>query len=190
MLDALWQGLRWALGTDVDTLTVWQMALRAVLVYGAALVMVRVGEKRFLGKNTAFDVILGIILGSVVSRAINSTDAILATLVAGFVLVGLHWLAAVIAFHSEHLGSLFKGHSRVLVTDGEIMWDAMRKSHVSERDLRAALRSNARLDDPSEVAVARLERSGEISVLTKEQPPRVVEVSVEAGVQTVRIVLD
>lgn len=189
MLDALWQGLRSALGTDVDSLSVWQMALRAVLVYGAALVMVRLGEKRFLGKNTAFDVILGIILGSVVSRAVNSTDAILATLVAGFVLVGLHWLAAVIAFHSEHLGSLFKGHPRVLVRDGEILWDAMRKSHISERDLRSALRANARLDDLGEVETARLERSGEISVLTRDKPPRVVEVTVEEGVQTVRIVV-
>lgn len=190
MLDTVWSGVRWALGTDADSLATWQMALRAVLVYGAALAMVRLGEKRFLGKNTAFDVILGIILGSVVSRAVNSTDAILPTVVAGFVLVGLHWLAAVIAFHSDSLGSLFKGHPRILVEDGEIQWDAMRKSHMSERDLRAALRSNARLDDPGEVKIARLERSGEISVLKRDQAPRVVEVSVAEGVQTVRISFD
>jgi uncharacterized membrane protein YcaP (DUF421 family) len=67
------------LGVGSDSLNWYQVALRALIVYIAALIMVRVGEKRFLGKNTAFDVIIGIILGSVVSRAINSTDTILHT---------------------------------------------------------------------------------------------------------------
>lgn len=61
------------LGLDADNLTIWQMSLRAVVVYIAGLAMVRIGEKRFLGKSSAFDVLLSIIIGSVLSRAINGS---------------------------------------------------------------------------------------------------------------------
>ncbi len=177
------------LGLEADTLTAWQMAARAPVVYVAALAMVRLGEKRFLGKSTAFDVILAIILGSVVSRAITGSSPFFATLGAGVVLVGLHWLLAVATFHSDRFGVLVKGTPRELVRDGRILWDGMRKSHVGERDLLGALRANGRLEDPVDVRVARLERDGDISVIERERGPRVVEVAVAEGVQTVRIEL-
>ena len=50
------------LGLDQDELGAGHMALRAVVVYVVALVMVRWGAKRFMGKSTAFDVILGVVL--------------------------------------------------------------------------------------------------------------------------------
>ena len=179
-----------ALGLSGETITTWQMALRAALVYVAALALVRVGDKRFLGKSTAFDVILAIILGSVVSRAINSTDAFFQTLVAGLVLVGLHWAMAAIAFHSDSFGTVFKGSERTLVRDGEVLRDALARSHLSERDLAGALRRNASVRDVTEVELACLERSGEISVIKRGSGPRVLEVRIEPGVQTVRIQLE
>jgi uncharacterized membrane protein YcaP (DUF421 family) len=176
--------LLWEEGSDLNW---WQMAVRAALIYGVALLMVRLGEKRFLGKNTAFDVILGIILGSVTSRAINSSAPVWPTVVAGFVLVGLHWLLAVITFHSDSLGNVFKGRPRTLIKEGQIKWDNMAKSHISEQDLLGGLRLEANLNDPGRVEMACLERNGTISVIPRQAEARVVEVSVEAGVQTIRI---
>ena len=60
---------------------------------------------------------------------------------------------------------------------------------VSEGDLEQALRAQAGVTDPARVRLATLERDGTISVLPADQPPRVVEVSVEQGVQTVRVEL-
>lgn len=178
-----------ALGLGEDSLTLSQMTLRALIVYLAALMMVRLGEKRILGKSTAFDVILGIILGSVVSRAVNGGARFFETLGAGFVLVALHYLFAFVSFRSDRFGTMVKGSSRTLVRDGEVDWDEMRKSHISRNDLLGALRANGRVSDVSEVERAELERSGEISVLKKKEEPKVVEVSVRDGVQTVRIEL-
>ena len=48
------------LGAESREIGVAQMALRAVVVYTATVVMVRLGKKRFMGQATAFDVILGI----------------------------------------------------------------------------------------------------------------------------------
>lgn len=176
-----------ALGLEADGIGPGQMALRTVIVFIVALVLVRLGEKRFLGKNTAFDVVLGVMLGSLMSRGITSTDHFYAIFVAGAVFVALHWLLAVLAFYSDRLGTMFKGRERLLVKDGEICWEEMKKGHIGRNDLLGALRQNGKVSDPSEVKLAYLERSGDISVLKKTGDPKVLEVQIQEGVQTVRI---
>jgi uncharacterized membrane protein YcaP (DUF421 family) len=186
----MWSTLENLLGLNAESLNVSQMAVRAVVLYAAALFLVRLGDKRFLGKNTAFDVILGIILGSVISRAINGQAALFPTMAAGLVLVGLHWVLAGIAFRSDGFGTLVKGCPRLLVEDGEIRWDEMRRASLTRGDLEGALRSQAHLEALEQVRRAYLERSGNISVIRARREPRVLEVSVADGVQTVRIQLE
>lgn len=188
MIGENWPIIGDLLGLGSDSLLLWQMALRAVIVYLAAIVLVRLGEKRFLGKYTALDVILGFMLGSVLSRAVTSSAPFFETILGGALgLVLMHWLFAVLSFHSDRFGDLVKGSDRVLVRDGAIDWDSLQKSHISEDDLMAAVRNAAQLEDLEQVKEARLERSGEISVVQGERQPRVVEISVADGVQTVRL---
>jgi uncharacterized membrane protein YcaP (DUF421 family) len=175
------------LGVGKDNITLFQMLMRTVIVYLTALLVVRLGEKRFFGKSTAFDLVLSIILGSVISRAINGSAPFFPTLAASLGLVGIHWLLAVLAFHSDKFGNLIKGHARVLVDNGEIQWQALRNSHLSNQDLRSALRVEAKIDDLAEVKEARLERSGNISVIPVERKHDIIETSVEEGVKTIRI---
>ena len=179
------------IGVGSDDLTVWQIGLRAFLVYLTAILLVKFGEKRFMGKSTAFDMILGIVLGSVLSRAITGNASFFKIIGAGAILVGIHWLFAIVSFHSDRLGSLIKGNARILVKDGEIQWDNMRKSHISRKDLEMALYSNGKVTDPSQVKVARFERSGDISVIprAKQKKLSVVEITIHEGVQKVRLEL-
>jgi uncharacterized membrane protein YcaP (DUF421 family) len=164
------------------------VAARAIVIYIAAVVIMRIGDRRFLGHNAAFDVIFGVIIGSVFARGINGTAPLGATLAGALVIVILHWLLAFIAFYSDTFGTLLKGAEKILIRDGRLQWSAMRGANITQRDLVAALHVDGRVADPQDVRLARLERSGEISVLTAA--PRVVhEVHVEAGVHTVRIEL-
>jgi uncharacterized membrane protein YcaP (DUF421 family) len=187
MLQAVQEFFDTLLGLGTENLTLVQMLLRTVIVYTTALIIVRLGEKRFFGKSTAFDLVLSIILGSVISRAVNGGAPFFPTLAASLALVLVHQLLAVLAFHSDWFGDWVKGHARTLVEDGELNWDAMRESHLSEQDLRSALRVAGQVDDPQAVHVARLERSGEISVIPRQAGPQVIEYAVEEGVQTIRI---
>lgn len=176
------------LGLEAETLTSSQMALRALIVYVVTLAFVRIGDKRFLGKSTAFDVTLAIMFGSIMSRAITTAQEFVPIVVAGGVLIALHWLAAAVTFHSDRVGALVKGSERRLVVDGEIRWDEMAGGKVTERDLMGGLRKEG-VEDLSGVRLAHLERSGDISVLKARGEPRVVTVDVAEGVQTVRIEL-
>jgi uncharacterized membrane protein YcaP (DUF421 family) len=126
-----------------------------------------------MGRNTAFDVILGIMLGSVVSRAVTGNSPLLPTLTAAVVLVGLHWAFALVAFHWHPFGVLVKGRQQLLVRDGEVLWDAMRRTRMSERDLAEALRLEG-LERPEQVALAHFERNGRVSVVprTRSEPSK------------------
>jgi uncharacterized membrane protein YcaP (DUF421 family) len=188
-MDQLWFGLQWLFGAgqeakDVDAL---QVCFRAALVYFFGWAILRIGGNRFLGRETAFDVVLGFVLGSVLSRAINGSSTLLLALVASTLLVGVHHLLTWITFKSQTLSEIFKGRPRTLLRDGEVFPEEMRRHQLSDGDLDETLRLNGRVDDLHKVKEARFERNGKISVVKKEGEPRVVEVRVEAGVQTVRI---
>ena len=110
VMNAFWNfvGPLLGLGAEPRDLTFIQISLRGVIVFIATLIMVRVGHKRSLSRKTAFDAVLLVILASVLSRAINGSAAFFATLGGGLVLVLLHRLLALIAFHSHWFGCLIK----------------------------------------------------------------------------------
>lgn len=141
MIAIIQQTLDWALGLKTSQLNIWQMGMRATIIYLVALIMVRtVGNRRFIGKYAAFDVILSIILGSTLSRAINGTSAFFETIFAGFVLVGIHWLISSIAFHFTQFESPIKGRSRILIKNGQLCQKTMQACHITKDDLASTLR--------------------------------------------------
>src|SRR5256885_16609185 len=117
------------LGMETKDLTFLQVSLRGVIVFVATLVMVRFSSKRSLAEKTAFDAVLIIIVASVLARAINGSAPFLPTLGAGFVLVLLHRMLGAAAYHSHRLGRLIKGEPEVIVQDGKLERDNMRRNH-------------------------------------------------------------
>jgi uncharacterized membrane protein YcaP (DUF421 family) len=161
---------RW-IGSELQPkdFTFFQVVLRGVIVFIASLVMVRLADKRFFAKKSAFDVILGFILASMLARAVNGSASFFPSLGGGFVLVALHRLLGAVAFRHHLFGVLVKGSEEVLVEDGRMQIQAMRKTHISKEDLLEDLRLNGQMDRPEDVATARLERSGEISVIPQKK---------------------
>jgi uncharacterized membrane protein YcaP (DUF421 family) len=189
VMDAVSSLFREVLGLGLDSkeIGVAQMALRAVVVYVVTVAFVRLAKKRFMSRATAFDVILGIMLGSIVSRAITGNAPFGPALAASAALIAMHWLFSFVAWRWHGFGIAVKGRPRTLVRDGAPDRDAMRRAHITEHDLDEDLRTEG-LDGPERVREARLERSGKLSVV-KRSEPKVVEVRIEQGVQVVRLEL-
>lgn len=190
MLREVWDAFEALLGIGSDNLGIGQMALRAVVVLLVTVAVVRIGDKRLFGKGTAFDLVVSIMIGSVMSRAITGSAPFYPTLVAGGALVGMHWLLAFLAVHLDWFGSIVKGTPVLLVKDGRILRDEARDSAITRNDLEQAIRSAGNEPDLSQVKRAWLERDGTISVIPREQKPQILDVSVADGVQTVRIALE
>lgn len=191
MLEQSWAQVQSLLGLwrDIGDVDALQMALRTVVVYLASLIIVRFASRRFLSEASAFDVIVAIMLGSIMSRGINGSAPLLPTVAAGAVLLGLHWLFAALAWHTSWFGGLVKGYRVLLIRDGRVQQENMRNAAITPADLAEALRMETRQTDPAKIEVAYMERNGKISVQPYPQEPRVVDVAVRPGVQTVRIEL-
>lgn len=156
-------------GPNVDShaITALQMTTRAVLVSFVALALLRLSGARTFGANTAFDLVVKIMLGAVLSRAVVAASPFGATLLASLALVALHRLLAWAAFHSDFIGRLIKGRAQVLAADGQPDAEALRRNYISEHDLREGLRDSGNVDDLNAAQTVRLERNGRISVVKK-----------------------
>src|SRR3954468_6036569 len=98
------------LGAEPKDLTFLQISLRGIIVFLATLIMIRCGHKRSLARKTPFDAVLIVILASVLSRAINGSAAFFSTLGGSLVIVLVHRVLALAAYHSHGFGVLIKGH--------------------------------------------------------------------------------
>lgn len=164
--------LDFVLGIGKDSLVWWQMSLRAVLVFLISLVYLRLANARIFGRHGAFDIVLGIVYGSVMSRAITGNSPFYATLAAGLALILLHRLLAAVTYsYGQKLGfsDFIKGGMATLVEDGEMKKDIMRKHNVTENDILETMRLQGGPMDIKKVKSACLERSGNISVIMKEK---------------------
>jgi len=162
------QLLQTLLGISVQPkdLTFLQVSIRGIVVFVAALIMVRLSSKRSLAEKTAFDAVLVVIIGSMLARVINGSEAFLPTLGTGFVLVLLHRLFGLAAYYSHTVGILLKGQPAMLVQNGTIQRKNMFWNHISKHDLEEDMRLEAKTDDLSKIQVARLERAA-TSALSK-----------------------
>jgi len=156
------------IGVQPKDLTFLQVSNRAVVVFIAALIMVRLSSKRSLAEKTAFDAVLVVIIGSMLARVINGSEAFFPTLGTGFVLVLLHRLFGLAAYYSHAFGFLVKGTPTVIVQNGRLERRNMFWNHISTHDLEEDMRLEAQTDDLSKIKTARLERSGEISFVKAE----------------------
>ena len=148
-------------------LTVYQISLRCLIIFALGLIIVRVGDRRSLSEKTAFDAIFIVLLGSMLSRAINGNAPFALTIVSCFVLMIIHRVCAWGAQRSHAFGKIIKGRDIVIVRDGKIDWKALGRNLVSKHDLEEDLRLEAKTEDVNDIRVARLERSGDISFIKK-----------------------
>lgn len=152
------------IGSDGDTILWWQMVIRGVVVFLYGVLLVRLAPMRVFGRLGAFDIILAVILGSVLSRALTGNAEFLPALLAAGALVLLHSMLALISAYSRRIGYLVKGEPVQIVSDGWVDRKAMRRAALGEGDLELALRTNG-VTDPARIEAAYLERNGRITVV-------------------------
>ncbi|HWD19372.1 MAG TPA: YetF domain-containing protein [Verrucomicrobiae bacterium] len=164
-----WQEVWLGIGQHAMNLTFMQVAFRALIVFVASLVIVRVGDKRFLSGKTAFDAVLGFMLASMLARDINGSAPFWATLGGAFVLIALHRLIGVISARSHSFGNFVKGNANMVIKDGIVLRETLQKHDLSDHDLAEDLRLNGNVESPEQVKLAFFERNGQISVVKKKE---------------------
>jgi uncharacterized membrane protein YcaP (DUF421 family) len=139
------------------------MTVRALLLFLYGVMLVRIAGPRMFGHSAVIDLILTVLIGSNLSRALTGNAPLFPTMVATAAMVFIHWLLARLAFHYNWISWLVKGHRVQLVRRGEIDWVAMRSNAIADGDLLDAARE-AGIHELDEIVEASLQRNGKIIV--------------------------
>ena len=150
-------------------LTPLQMCCRAFVIYLIGLLYIRLSGKRVFGNVSAFDNIISITLGAVLSRAIVGVSPFLSVVASCLLLVLLHRFVSWITLRNQKIGRLVKGKADTLFKNGKIVEENMRKNDISEHDLMEGIRIHLNVNRLDKVEEVVLERNGDFGVVGKEQ---------------------
>lgn len=151
-------------GKDLSSL---QMGCRTIVIFFVTLILIHLSGMRSFGKKSAFDNIIVIMLGAILSRAVTGASAFLPTLAASVVLVLVHRLLAWLSLYSKTISLFAKGKSRSLFKEGQINHKNMKRSLLSDSELLEAARLNTNENSLNNVNEIFIEGSGQLSVVEK-----------------------
>lgn len=142
------------------------MCARGALIYVLGLLLIRI-NKRFMGMRTVFNYILSVIIGSIFAGATIGATPFFPTLGTIILIMLLNALFSALVFHSKTIEYLLKGEPAVLVKNGEIQWNTMRRHFITRDELMDAVRTRGQTKLKN-VKWALFENTGHISVITKD----------------------
>jgi uncharacterized membrane protein YcaP (DUF421 family) len=145
-----------------------EKAIRTVAVYLGLLILLRLAGKRDLAQLNSFDFVVLLLLSNVVQNAIIGEDnSLIGGLLGAAILVGGNSLLVRIVRRNDRAVRLFEGAPSVLVTDGQLDHEAIRRLGLREQDVIQAVRHQG-ANDVEEVKQATLEPGGSIVVELRE----------------------
>ena len=143
--------------------------VRAIIGFFSLLIFARIIGKEQISQMTFFDYILGITIGSIAaeltadlsSRAWPHWVGLTTWAALGFIMekISLKW---------RYAAKILEGEPAIVIMNGKIMEDVLRKMKYSVSDVLVLLR-NKDVFNLSEVAYAIIEPNGNISVLKKPE---------------------
>jgi uncharacterized membrane protein YcaP (DUF421 family) len=154
------------IGENEKDLSPMQMAIRAVLVFIIALIMIRLSGRRAFGMHSPFDIVSSILLGAILSRSVIGGCPFFSPIAGSIAIVGLHWIIARVSTHNDKFGMVVKGKAKLLYEDGKLFRKNMLAGFISQKDLEEAMRKE-NIDSLGKVKSASMERDGTISIVKK-----------------------
>ncbi|WP_412058393.1 DUF421 domain-containing protein [Bartonella sp. DGB2] len=149
------------------------IALKLVVGLVAFLLALRTTGRGNLSQMTPLDLISNFVMGGMISGAINDPDISVTQLVV--ILLIWQLLIALLNFmrrSSSLWHRLLAGGDSILVQDGKFQMDTIKRLNVNGKDLATMLRIKGA--GMHELAFARLESNGELSIIKKEEARKFV----------------
>jgi uncharacterized membrane protein YcaP (DUF421 family) len=147
----------------------WSGIIRTILVgsmaYATLVVFLRISGKRTLSKLNAFDLVVTVALGSTLSAIILQESVALAEgATALALLIFLQFFVTFWSVRSQKFAKAVRAEPTLLVRNGDLCVEAMRRQRVTPDEARSAVRA-AGGNDLADVKAVILESDGTLSVI-------------------------
>jgi len=146
----------------------FQAILYSTIVFVLLIAMARIIGKKLLAQMTFFDFVIGITIGTIGGAFVTTEVRGFYVLLSPIVLTLLVVLTGYITLKSVPARKLLEGEPMIIIQNGKIFENNMKKIRYHLDDLLMQLREKG-VFDLSEVEFALLEPHGKLSVLKKSQ---------------------
>lgn len=150
-------------------LPVVEKIIRAAAVYFFLLVAFRLTGKRQLGQMSSFDLVVLLIISNIVQNAmIGNDNSITGGFIGAATILVLNYGIARLVVANRSVERLIEGAPTVLIHNGKVIEQNLRRELLTRDELMAALRRQGILS-VDEVRVALLEETGAITAVKRER---------------------
>lgn len=135
------------------------------IAYIAIIFMLRISGKRTLAKWNSFDFVVTIAFGSILSSILLSTKDSFGTGLLGFALLVLfQYILTWVSVRSSWVQKLVKAEPTLLLHQGQLKHDVLKRERIAEGEVLAALRAGGvgAIEDADAVV---LETDGSFSII-------------------------
>jgi uncharacterized membrane protein YcaP (DUF421 family) len=152
----------------IDFNELFQAILYPIIVYILLVSLSRVMGKKLLGQLTFFDFVTGITLGTIGGAFVTTEVRGYYVLVSAVMFAVLVFITGIITLKNVTARKLIEGEPVIVMQNGKIYEDNMKKVRYNQDDLMMQLREKD-VFNMDEVEFAILEPHGKLSVLKKSQ---------------------
>lgn len=143
-----------------------ESVIRAAVVYLILLVVFRIAGNRSIAQLTAFDFVLLLIISESIQQALLAKDySMINAFLLIVTLVGLDIMLSLWKQRSPRVEKILDGVPVLIVRDGQLLKDRMRKERVDEGDIMQSARERHGIERMEQVKHAVVEATGGISVI-------------------------
>ena len=147
----------------------FNLIYKCVIIYFVIILALRVMGKREVGELSIFDIVIYLVMSELLAISISEPkENIMKSLISITTLALLQIVVSLILLKSKKSRDLFDGKCAVLIHNGHINQNVMRKERYNIDDLLSQLHEKG-IATPDEVEFAILESNGSLSVLEKSK---------------------
>ena len=147
----------------------WEFIVRASVVYLVVMALLRLAGKRQVGQMGMPQLVALLLISNDVQDAMNGNDgSITGGIILACVIVAWSYLFEVLTSRSKKWENLIQGRPTLIIRNGKVLHDCLRREHLSASELRVLLRKQG-INELSEIDHAILESDGYISVRKKDE---------------------
>lgn len=148
-------------------MNLFEVLFRVMIIFSVLLLMARLNGAKQIAQMSFYDYISGITVGSLAATiSIDDNISFLSGLCAIIFYLGASLLINILTQKNLPLSNLLSGKPLILIHQGKIQWNNMKKSKLTMSELLSNLRVGGYFNI-NDVYQAVLETSGKISVLPK-----------------------
>ena len=153
-------------------ISILEKVVRAVIVYLFLLIAFRIAGKRELGQITPFDLVVLLTISNILQNAMIGPDTSLTGgIIGGLTLFSINGVVARLTARFRALEKLLESGPTVLVQDGRILTDNLRREAMTRTELERAIRKHE-LDPATDLPLikrALLEDDGSVTIIHQER---------------------